>query len=83
MMRQLDVRQNRLETTIAALTETTHGTATRVEETAARIHAPQDDLTILKQRVAELEKTTSGHHTQQHPGGHVPHTSFLPPGTGS
>ncbi|MDG4768636.1 hypothetical protein O7632_31790 [Solwaraspora sp. WMMD406] len=82
MMRQLDVRQDRLETTIAALTETTHGTATRVEETAARVHATQTHLAHLSQRVAELENA-SGHHTHHHPGGHAPRPSFLPPDTGS
>ncbi|MEU6022632.1 hypothetical protein [Micromonospora sp. NPDC047134] len=75
MMRQLDVRQSRLETAMDALTATTHGTATRVEQTAARVGAAETGLTELTQRVNELAKTIG-----QPP---VTPPSFLPPATGS
>ncbi|MGC5032813.1 hypothetical protein [Micromonospora sp. DT229] len=68
MMRQLDVRQSRLETAMDALTATTHGTATRVE-------AAENGLTELTHRVNELAKTIG-----QPP---VTPPSFLPPATGS
>ncbi|MEU7618784.1 hypothetical protein AB0B27_22185 [Micromonospora rifamycinica] len=70
MMRQLDVRQTRLETAMAALTASTQGTATRVEETAARVGVAEDGINDLTRRVNDLARTIG------HPG---PQPSFLPP----
>jgi hypothetical protein len=73
MMRQLDIRQDRLETTMAALTTTAHNTVARVEETSNRIDATETEITQLRQRIAELE-------TSRHTGSRT--TSSPPPGIG-
>jgi hypothetical protein len=55
VMRAMDVRQQRLETAMAALETTTTHTATRVEETSTRVEQTQAELRQLRDRIAELE----------------------------
>ena len=57
VMRTMDVRQRRLETTMAALENTTTHTANRVEETSTRIDQNEMELRQLRERLAELEST--------------------------
>jgi uncharacterized HAD superfamily protein len=55
IMRQLDVRQNRLETAMAALAVTANTAVSRADETATRVDATEAELTELRKRIAELE----------------------------
>jgi hypothetical protein len=55
MMRQLDVRQNRLETAMAALHGTAQAAFTQAQETSTRVEATQANIEQIQQRLAELE----------------------------
>lgn len=55
MMRQFDVRQNRLETAMAALAVTANTAVSRADETATRVDATEAELAKLRNRIAELE----------------------------
>jgi hypothetical protein len=55
MMRQLDVRQKRIETAMAALAETANSAVDRADETATRVDANEAELAELRKRIAELE----------------------------
>lgn len=55
MMRQLDVRQKRVETAMAALAETAYTAVNRADETATRVDATEAEIGELRQRIAELE----------------------------
>jgi hypothetical protein len=74
IMRQLDVRQDRLETAMAAVTVTAQAAITRVEETSTRVDTNQAEIQQLQQRIAELEA---------HQRGTARSTSSLHPGFGS
>jgi hypothetical protein len=73
MMRQLDIRQDRLETAMAAVTVTAQTAITRVEETATRVDETQAEIGQLRQQITELESRQRG---QPRP------TSSLPPDLG-
>jgi hypothetical protein len=60
MMRQLDVRQDRLETAMAAVSVTAQAAFTRVEETSTRVEANQAEIQQLQRRLAELEAGRRG-----------------------
>ncbi|MGI5213840.1 hypothetical protein [Plantactinospora sp. CA-290183] len=63
IMRQFDVRQQRLETAMAALTETTQTAVTRVDEASKRVDANEAEIQQLQRRLAELEANkVSGSH---------------------
>lgn len=55
MMRQLDVRQKRVETAVAALAITANTAADRADEATARVDATETELADLRSRIAELE----------------------------
>jgi hypothetical protein len=55
MMRQLDVRQDRLETAMAAVNLTAQTAITRAQEATTRVDANQVEIEQLQQRLAELE----------------------------
>ena len=59
MMRQLDVRQQRVETAMAALAVTAHTAVNRADEAAARVDATDAELAELRNRIAELEAQRS------------------------
>ncbi|WP_432829342.1 hypothetical protein [Dactylosporangium sp. CA-092794] len=60
IMRQFDVRQQRLETAMAALTATTHTVAEQAAQTSNRVDANEAEIAQLRQRLAELETTRTG-----------------------
>ncbi|MEV0611169.1 hypothetical protein AB0I61_32970 [Polymorphospora rubra] len=70
MMRQLDVRQARLETVMAAVQGTAQAAITQAQQTSTRVDATQTQLHALEQRIADLE-TQRGHPP--------PHPVFLHP----
>lgn len=59
-MRTMDVRQRRLETTMAALETTTTHTANQAAETSIRVDQTQAELAHLRQRLAALESAPTG-----------------------
>ncbi|MEV0391981.1 hypothetical protein [Polymorphospora rubra] len=70
MMRQLDVRQARLETVMAAVQGTAQTAITQAQQTSTRVDATETQLHALEQRIADLE-TQRGHPP--------PHPVFLHP----
>lgn len=71
-MRQLDVRQERLDAAIAAVSATAQTAVTRADEAASQAAAAKATADDLQSRISALER--------QRPGvAAVPH--FLPPGT--
>jgi uncharacterized coiled-coil protein SlyX len=59
-MRTMDIRQQRLETTMAALETTTTHTANQAAETSIRVDQTQAELAHLRQRLAALESAPAG-----------------------
>lgn len=58
MMRQLDVRQNRLETVMAAVAATAHTAATQSQETSTRVTAHDQQIAGLRAQIERLESAS-------------------------
>ncbi|MDG4834844.1 hypothetical protein O7627_36870 [Solwaraspora sp. WMMD1047] len=73
LMRHLDVRQDRLEKTMAAIGVTVQAVIGQVEQTSGRVDTTEAEIAQLRRRLTELESPQRG---QPQP------TNSLPPGNG-